>query len=96
MIDHDVTPGHLAHCQIYGSSDLKLIIDYGIQPLCDSLLRPEDLNRPETSYPLWLFRCLECGNAQLDYIERFHNPKRGHSTICYMSPIEFERQAGLA
>lgn len=68
MIDHDVTPGHLDHCQICGSSDLKLIIDCGIQPLCDSLLRPEDLNRPETSYPLRLFRCVECGNAQLDYI----------------------------
>jgi putative transposase len=31
-----------------------------------------------------------------DYIERFYNPKRRHSTIGYMSPIEFERQAGLA
>ena len=31
-----------------------------------------------------------------DYIERFYNPKRGHSTIGYLSPMEFERQAGLA
>src|SRR4030081_2053470 len=31
-----------------------------------------------------------------DYIERFYNPKRRHSTIGYMSPMEFERQAGLA
>ena len=31
-----------------------------------------------------------------DYIERFYNPKRQHSTIGYMSPMEFERQAGLA
>src|SRR5665213_1840279 len=30
-----------------------------------------------------------------DYIERFHNPKPRHSTIGYMSPMEFERQAGL-
>ena len=30
-----------------------------------------------------------------DYIERFYNPKRRHSTIGYMSPMEFERQAGL-
>jgi putative transposase len=29
-----------------------------------------------------------------DYIERFYNPKRRHSTIGYMSPMEFERQAG--
>ena len=31
-----------------------------------------------------------------DYIERFYNPKRRHSTIGYMSPMEFESQAGLA
>ncbi len=31
-----------------------------------------------------------------DYIERFYNPKRRHSTIGYMSPMEFEKQAGLA
>jgi putative transposase len=31
-----------------------------------------------------------------DYIERFYNPKRRHSTIGYKSPMEFEMQAGLA
>jgi hypothetical protein len=29
-----------------------------------------------------------------DYIERFYNRKRRHSTIGYMSPMEFERRAG--
>jgi hypothetical protein len=32
------------------------------------LLRPEDLNKPEKHYPLRLFRCTVCANAQLDYI----------------------------
>ena len=31
-----------------------------------------------------------------DYIERFYNPKRRHSTIGYLSPMEFESQAELA
>ena len=31
-----------------------------------------------------------------DYIERFYNPKRRHSTIGYVSPMEFERNVGLA
>ena len=30
-----------------------------------------------------------------DYIERFYNPKRRHSTIGYMSPMDFEIKAGL-
>ena len=31
-----------------------------------------------------------------DYIERFYNPRRRHSTIGYLSPIEFENVAMLA
>lgn len=31
-----------------------------------------------------------------DYIERFYNPVRRHSTLGYVSPIDFEKQAGLA
>jgi hypothetical protein len=31
-----------------------------------------------------------------DYIERFYNGIRRHSTIGYLSPVEFERKLGLA
>jgi putative transposase len=31
-----------------------------------------------------------------DYIERFYNPKRRHSTLGYISPMRFEQQMGLA
>jgi putative transposase len=31
-----------------------------------------------------------------DYIECFYNPKRRHSTIGYMSPMDFEAKAGVA
>jgi hypothetical protein len=68
MVDHDVAPGPLTRCQICGSSDIELVFDCGNQPLCASLLRPADLNQPETHYPLRLFRCTVCANCQLDYI----------------------------
>jgi hypothetical protein len=31
----------------------------------------------------------------LDYTERFYNATRHHSTIGYVSPVEFERKMGL-
>ena len=44
-----------------------------------------------------LYRTRDQAKADVfDYIERFYNPKRRHSTIGYLSPMEFERKAGLA
>jgi putative transposase len=31
-----------------------------------------------------------------DYIERFYNPRRRHSTLGYLSPVQYEEQAKLA
>ena len=31
-----------------------------------------------------------------DYIERFYNPTRRHSTLGYLSPMEFEKKAQVA
>ena len=31
-----------------------------------------------------------------DYIERFYNPRRRHSTLGYLSPVEFEQTVGKA
>jgi putative transposase len=31
-----------------------------------------------------------------DYIECFYNPNRRHSTLGYLSPIDFELEAGVA
>ena len=31
-----------------------------------------------------------------DFIERFYNAPRRHSTIGYLSPVEFEHKVGLA
>jgi hypothetical protein len=31
-----------------------------------------------------------------DYIERFYNPRRRHSTIGYLSPMQFEQKTRLA
>jgi putative transposase len=44
-----------------------------------------------------LYRTRDEAKADVfDYVERFYNPRRRHSTIGYLSPMEFERKAGLA
>jgi putative transposase len=44
-----------------------------------------------------LYRSRDQARADVfDYIERFYNTVRRHSTIGYLSPVEFERKVGLA
>jgi len=44
-----------------------------------------------------LYRTRDQARADVfDYIERFYNPRRRHSTIGYISPMEFEERARLA
>jgi len=43
-----------------------------------------------------LYRTRDQARADVfDYIERFYNPRRRHSTIGYLSPMEFEQKARL-
>ena len=43
----------------------------------------------------WHFHAngLVFGGKVNDYIERFYNPKRRHTTLGYLSPMEFEMRA---
>ena len=44
-----------------------------------------------------VYRTRDAAKADVfDYIERFYNTIRRHSTIGYLSPVEFERTVGLA
>ncbi len=64
---HLVKEGHQSSCQICNSKKLHLIIDLGHQPLCDTLLSKDELNKPETTYPLRMLWCEKCTCVQLDY-----------------------------
>ena len=44
-----------------------------------------------------VYRTRDVARADVfDYIERFYNPKRRHSTLGYLSPMEFENKVVLA
>src|SRR2546430_967216 len=52
-------------CRSCGSSEGSLILDRGVQPLANNLLRPEDLSRPEPKFPLRLALCHSCWLLQI-------------------------------
>src|SRR5580765_1381060 len=52
-------------CRSCDSTNGKLILDLGIQPLANNLLRPEDLSKPEPKFPLRLAVCQSCWLLQI-------------------------------
>jgi SAM-dependent methyltransferase len=52
-------------CRSCDSRRGSLILDLGIQPLANNLLRPEDLSKPEPKFPLRLAVCESCWMLQI-------------------------------
>jgi SAM-dependent methyltransferase len=52
-------------CRSCGSAQGSLVLDLGIQPLANNLLRPEDLSKPEPKFPLRLAVCQSCWLLQI-------------------------------
>lgn len=53
------------HCRFCGAPLRLSLVDLGMSPLCESYLRPEDLNRMEPFYPLHALVCEQCYLVQL-------------------------------
>jgi hypothetical protein len=64
---HNVKFGHQTRCQVCNSDQVRLVLDLGHQPLCDTLLTKEMLNEAEATYPLRMCWCPECTLVQIDY-----------------------------
>lgn len=52
-------------CRSCGSAQGELVLDLGVQPLANNLLRPEDLGKPEPKFPLRLAVCRNCWLLQI-------------------------------
>ena len=52
-------------CRSCEGKEGKLVLDLGIQPLANNLLRPGDLTRPEPKFPLRLAVCRSCWLLQI-------------------------------
>ncbi|MBI4137970.1 MAG: class I SAM-dependent methyltransferase [Candidatus Sungbacteria bacterium] len=55
-------------CRMCKSKSLELVLDLGFHPPSDAFLKPEELDQPETRYPLRVVVCRGCGLWQLDYV----------------------------
>lgn len=64
---HFVKTEYIVACQVCNFSKLHTVLDLGYQPLCDSLLTREMLNKPEITYPLRMVWCENCTLVQIDY-----------------------------
>lgn len=52
-------------CRSCGCLDAELVLDLGVQPLANNLLRPADLEKPEPRFPLRLAVCCSCRLLQI-------------------------------
>ncbi len=52
-------------CRSCGGSHGALVLDLGLQPLANNLLRPEDLTKPEPKFPLRVAVCQSCWLLQI-------------------------------
>ena len=53
-------------CRSCGATLRDTFVDLGTSPLCQSVVRPADLGRGETHYPLHVYVCRACSLVQID------------------------------
>ena len=60
-----MTAAECIHCRSCGAKSTLRILDLGMQPLANNLLRPGDLPEDEPRFPLHLFVCPQCWLIQI-------------------------------
>jgi SAM-dependent methyltransferase len=85
------------NCRICKSTQLKPVIDLGLQPWGNHFLKPSQVGK-EPFYPLHVVYCLDCETSQLDYTVAKETMFRDHT---YLSGVtkslnqHFEKMAHL-
>jgi hypothetical protein len=64
IYDHGGVPA--PGCRFCGADLTDTVVDLGMSPLCESYLRPEQLNSMEPFYPLHVLVCRQCWLVQLE------------------------------
>jgi C-methyltransferase C-terminal domain/Putative zinc binding domain/Methyltransferase domain len=69
-------------CRFCKTALQHTFVDLGMSPLCESFLRPEQVNQMEAFYPLHVFVCDQCFLVQL---EEFVSPEKIFTEYAYFS-----------
>jgi hypothetical protein len=64
----DVPANHGPACRFCGAALRTTFVDLGLSPLCQSVIRPEDLRKGERFYPLHVYVCAQCFLVQLPQV----------------------------
>jgi hypothetical protein len=73
---------NLATCRFCKTELRHTFVDLGMSPLCESYLRPDQLNQMEAFYPLHVFVCDRCFLVQL---QEYVNPENIFVEYAYFS-----------
>src|SRR5688500_15430277 len=65
-------------CRACGTALTARVLDLGMQPIDDSLVEPERLDRPDQLEPLRLYVCSECWLLQAARRAETHAPGKDH------------------
>jgi SAM-dependent methyltransferase len=84
--DAIASPHHVAaqdnRCRFCGAPLRHTFVDLGMSPICNNILKPEQLNHMEPFYPLHVFVCEQCFLVQLlEYV----SPQEIFSDYTYFS-----------
>lgn len=88
-------------CFLCASTNLKTVIDLGHHPLADTFLKPDQINAPETRYPLYVVACQDCGHlmngfivpATARYQENEYSYDSSNSAVAISHFDEFSKEA---
>jgi SAM-dependent methyltransferase len=86
-------------CRMCKSNKLNLFLDLGYSSLSDGFLTKDDLNESETSYPLNVLICKNCGLCQLGYTvppEKMFNKNYPYDSSTTSSGREHFRNMGIS
>jgi hypothetical protein len=72
----------MSRCRFCGEALVHTMVDLGMSPLCESYLSTEQLDQPETFYPL---RVQVCGSCLLAQLREYVAPERIFGEYAYFS-----------